>query len=152
MSAWHLLFNMIWLFDLGGQIERRYGSLRLLFLVVVIAVLSNLAQYYLGKLTFDNGRLFVPQESPAFGGMSGVVFGLFGYVWMKSRLDPESGLFLHPNNVILMLVWFVVCCTGLVGPIANAAHFVGLLVGTCLAQLGLLGTTRHDDEQEPDES
>jgi GlpG protein len=151
MGALHLLFNMLWLFDLGGQLERRYGSLRLLFLVVVIAVLSNLSQYYFGELTLNNGRLVVPQTSVLFGGMSGVVFGLFGYIWMKSRLDPESGLFLHPNNVILMLAWFVVCCTGLIGRVANMAHFMGLVVGTCLAQLSLLGRSRGEDE-EPDES
>ena len=34
-----------------------------------------------------------------FGGISGVVFGLFGYVWMKGLYEPEQGMILHPNSV-----------------------------------------------------
>ena len=30
---------------------------------------------------------------------------------------------------MLMLIWMFVCYAGLFGPIANAAHTVGLLVG-----------------------
>ena len=29
----------------------------------------------------------------------------------------------------MLLIWFVVCFTGLVGNIANAAHTLGLIVG-----------------------
>jgi membrane associated rhomboid family serine protease len=32
----------------------------------------------------------------------------------------------------MFLVWFVVCFTGAVGPVANIAHAVGLLVGTAV--------------------
>jgi GlpG protein len=31
--------------------------------------------------------------------------------------------------VIMMLVWYVLCWTGLLGPIANWAHTAGLIVG-----------------------
>jgi GlpG protein len=61
--------------------------------------------------------------------MSGVVFALFGYIWMKSLHEPEQGMFVHPNTVTIMLFWLVLCMTGLVGPIANAAHVAGLVVG-----------------------
>ena len=37
--------------------------------------------------------------------MSGVVFGLFGYIWMKSRFEASSGYFMHPQTVVLMLLW-----------------------------------------------
>jgi GlpG protein len=114
----HLLFNMFWLYDLGRQIEFRRGTWRLAVMVLVIAVASNLAQYL--------------AVSPAFGGMSGVVFGLFGYVWMKGRYDPDSGLTMHPTNVLLMMLWLVACSTGLVGNIANWAHGVGLVTGVVM--------------------
>ena len=61
--------------------------------------------------------------------MSGVVYGLLGYIWMRAKFDPFSGLFLHKNTVIMMLVWLVLCFTGLLGPIANLAHLFGLLIG-----------------------
>jgi GlpG protein len=30
---------------------------------------------------------------------------------------------------MMMLLWLVLCMTGVMGPIANAAHVVGLVVG-----------------------
>ena len=44
-NPFHLLFNMFWLFDLGGMIERRLGSLRFVLLVAFIAITSNYGQY-----------------------------------------------------------------------------------------------------------
>jgi len=41
----HLVFNMLWLKDLGSMIESRQGSWLLLALILVIAALSNLGQY-----------------------------------------------------------------------------------------------------------
>jgi GlpG protein len=117
-GIWHVLFNMLWLRDLGVSIEFRRGSLKFLLMVLAIAISSNTAQYL--------------YKGPLFGGMSGVVFGLFGYVWMKSKFDPESGFFMHPNTVFLMIGWFFLCMTGYVGQIANMAHGVGLGVGMIL--------------------
>ena len=120
----HILFNMLWLRDLGSAVEFRRRSLRFVLIVLSIAVASNVAQYL--------------QSGPHFGGMSGVVFGLFGYVWMKSRYDPGSGFFLHPNTVFLMIAWFFVCMTGMVGAIANMAHGVGLVGGVVLGYAPIL--------------
>jgi GlpG protein len=84
----------------------------------LIALLSNLAQY--------------AYSGTGFGGMSGVDFGLFGYAWMKSEFDPEAGILMPQSSVAMMLFWLILCMTGLAGPIANAAHFVGLIVGILL--------------------
>ena len=111
----HLAFNMLWLFDLGSMIEGRLGTLRFALMTVVLGVVSNFGEFLV--------------TGPSFGGMSGVVYGLLGYVWMKSRFDPGSGLFLHPQTVSMMLIWFFLCLTGLMGNIANAAHGVGLRLG-----------------------
>ena len=43
----------------------------------------------------------------AYGGMSGVVYALFGYLWMKGQVDPEPGMVLHPSTVRVMLLWLV---------------------------------------------
>ena len=111
----HLVFNMLWLKDLGTMIERCLGTRFFVRLFVVIGVLSNLGQFLFG--------------GPFFGGMSGVVYGLLGFVWMKSRFDPRSGFFLHRQTVIMMIVWFFLCLAGVIGSVANAAHGVGLVVG-----------------------
>lgn len=136
-GIWHLLFNMFMLHDLGGVIERRRGPVRYLLLLLTLAIISNLVQYYLGHPVANGGEIqWVPV--PAFGGMSGVVYGLFGYIWMKARFQPELGLHIHPNAVVYLIAWFFLCMTGWVGPIANGAHAGGLLAGMLLGYLPTL--------------
>jgi GlpG protein len=120
----HIFFNMLWLRDLGSMIEARQSSWRLAILVLAIAVGSNLAQAYLG--------------SPVFGGMSGVVYGLLGYIWMRGKFDPGSGLFLHPTTVTMMAIWFLVCFTPLMPHVANGTHAAGLAIGLAWGYLSSL--------------
>jgi GlpG protein len=121
----HILFNMLWLRDLGSMIEGRQSTLHLAVIVVVIAACSNLAEFYIG-------------HTASFGGMSGVVYGLLGYIWIRGKCDPGSGLFLHSSTVIMMLIWFFACLSGLLGQIANTAHAVGLIMGMAWGYLSSL--------------
>ncbi len=115
-GATHLIFNLLWLYQLGSQIESAQGTLRFGLLVLLFAIGSNLTQYYF--------------KGPFFGGMSGVNYGLIGYVWMRGRFDPASGLHLDTQNATLALVWFFVCITGWLGvSVANHAHAGGLILG-----------------------
>jgi len=126
----HIIFNMLWLRDLGSMIEARQSSLQLFFLVFVVAGLSNVAQFFV--------------SGPAFGGMSGVVYGLLGYIWIRGKFDPASGLYLHSSTVTMMLVWFFLCIGSNFFPspfmpgIANTAHAVGLGVGMAWGYLASL--------------
>jgi GlpG protein len=117
----HILFNMMWLYQLGSMIEARQSSLQLLLLVVVTGIISNVAQYVVA--------------GPVFGGMSGVVYALAGYIWMRGKHDRSSGLFLHQQTITILLVWLVVCFTGLVGPVANFAHLAGLASGMAIGRI-----------------
>jgi membrane associated rhomboid family serine protease len=112
----HILFNMMWLWDLGRSIETLKGRVFLGLFVAVSGIASNIAQYAI-------------TGSPNFGGMSGVVYALLGYVWMQGRFNPAFGVALHQSTVVMMIGWYVLCWTGLLGPIANWAHTVGLAVG-----------------------
>jgi GlpG protein len=67
--------------------------------------------------------------------MSGVVYALAGYVWMRGKHDRTSGLFLDQQSVTILLVWLVVCFTGVVGPIANFAHLAGLASGMAIGRV-----------------
>src|SRR5262249_37670410 len=117
--------------------EARKGSLRYALLILLFAVVSNLAQFYLGHILFLGGRLLLVPY-PAFGGLSGVLYGIFGYVWMKARFEPEQGLYIDPTNIFLLVGWFFLCWTGWVGPIANVAHTAGLLLGMLVGVLPTL--------------
>ena len=66
---------------------------------------------------------------PTGGGLSGVLYGLFGYIWAKSSLDKFSGLGVSQGTVSILVVWLLLCFTGLVGPVANLAHLGGLVAG-----------------------
>lgn len=115
LSPMHLLFNVFATYSLSGLLEMRLGTLRLLMMVLGIAVVSNVAQYaYAG---------------PGFGGLSGVIYGLFGFVWIKSKFDFGFGIRLDPRSVVIMFGFLFLCLTGAMGSIANTAHFVGLTVG-----------------------
>ncbi|MEI7435620.1 MAG: rhomboid family intramembrane serine protease [bacterium] len=119
MGFLHLLFNMMWLRDFGVKIETKRGTAGFLMLFAVIAVASNFAEF----LVTGSG----------FGGMSGVVYGLFGYVWVKVRRDPWSGYTLDPSTIWVLVAWFLLGATGLFGPVANWAHGGGLLTGALCA-------------------
>lgn len=114
LSVLHIFFNMMWLRDLGGAVEARQGSLNLGVKFLVMALLSNIFAAAFGELGL---------------GMSGVVYGLFGYLWIRGRVDPRSGYHVPRNLVAWMMIWFVLCFTGALGPIANYAHLGGLLAG-----------------------
>ena len=134
-DVFHLLFNMYWLFLFGSQIEHRYGSFWLGLLVIVSAAFSNFVQCAVpidvgGSAPGMLGGYLVN----GLGGMSGVVFALFGFVLMRMTYDRSSGLFVPQSTVIILLAWLVFCMTPMAtslgfGQVANWAHTIGLLVG-----------------------
>jgi GlpG protein len=135
LSIMHLLFNMMWVFHLGRAIEMIDGTWRFVLIVLVIAVTSNVAQFYwpnIEEYVFAGPAQVAIMPNPFFGGMSGVVYGLFGYIWIRARHDPLSRYFMDDQTVLLMIVWFFVCLFGMIGNVANTAHGVGLLVGMAI--------------------
>ena len=111
----HLLFNTLWLLELGGMIERDKGPVKFLGLVLLTSFLTNTAQYL--------------SSGPNFLGMSGVIYGLFGFAWMKTKFEYNSNYFLSPMTVGFLLTWFFLCIFGIFDRIANTSHGVGLCVG-----------------------
>ena len=126
----HLAFNALWYWELGRRIELRSGSLWLLGLTLLFALVSNGAQW-LGS-----------GSSSLFGGLSGVLYGLLGYCWLYQMLFPNVHFDLPRGVVIMMLAWLVLCLSGVItmlgfGAIANAAHVGGLVIGSvCGAMAG----------------
>jgi GlpG protein len=106
--------------DLGAAIERFQGPWRYLGFVALCAVVSNVAQLELGG-------------TPTFGGLSGIVYALVGYVWARGRFDPTAGIRVRPQLVTFLVFWLVLGFTGvldsLVGRVANYCHLGGLISG-----------------------
>ena len=124
-SVLHILFNMMWLRNLGRGIEFARGTRRFVLLILVLAVVSNVGQYG-WVMTFYECPPNVPAK---FGGMSGVVFGLIGYLWMKGRTQPQQGLGIANDQLVMAVLWMLLCIGGAFGPIANAAHVTGFVAG-----------------------
>lgn len=112
----HLVFNMLWLWELGKRIEQQQSPLVFAFAVVVLALLSNTAQYIYGG-------------GNNFGGMSGVVYGLFAYIWMWQLIEPRVGLNLPGSLIIFMVVILVAMTVLQLDMIANEAHLGGFIAG-----------------------
>lgn len=124
----HLAMNSLWYWELGRRIEARQGGWVLLGLSLLFGLLSNLAQFWFGGPSL-------------FGGLSGVLYGLLGYCWIFQLLAPTPAYALPRGVLAMMLIWLVVCLSGVIdtlgfGSIANAAHVGGLAAG-CAA--GLIG-------------
>lgn len=123
----HIVFNSLWLWELGGKIERVMGHMNMFGLFLVIALVSNASQYVFGG-------------PGLFGGMSGVVYGLLGFSWVAPMLQPAWRIQPTPTLMLFMVGWLLVCLLGLVeslgfGAIANAAHLGGLVCGAVLGAL-----------------
>ena len=82
----HILFNLLWWWYLGGAIEKRIGSGKLVVITVISALLSGFIQHQF--------------SGPWFGGLSGVVYALMGYVWLRGERDPQSGVYLQRGLIL----------------------------------------------------
>jgi GlpG protein len=127
----HLGFNLAVVFGFGWRIERAAGSLHLAITIGLIAIASNLVQY----LANANGL---------FGGLSGVAYGLIGYVVVRGRREPRVSVWhTQPALIVSLAVFLVLMTTGLTEVfglyIANAAHWAGLVLG---ALLGFVASRR----------
>lgn len=116
----HLIFNLMWVWYFGRQVEFLQGSRTMLLLLIVAGIGANIAQYVTGTVLF--------------GGMSGVVYALLAHVWLMSYRAPQSGFFVPQMLVVFMLGWMVFTMTDIAGSVgfgnvANEAHLGGLLVG-----------------------
>lgn len=118
----HILFNSLWFKDLGSLLEKIKGRTHYIFFILISATLSNTLQY-------------IAMGRPEFGGLSGVVYALLGFVWVNGHLNEGSEFKLPKRDIVLMVGWYVMCLSGLIGNIANVAHGVGLAIGMVWGQL-----------------
>ncbi len=116
----HLFFNLYWIWILGTLIEDRFGAMPTLALFIYLALGSNAAEFAL-----LNGCV----------GLSGIVYGVCGFIWMMSAKDERLADALDVRTVALLVACFLIgVVLSLVGvmPVANVAHLVGALLGALL--------------------
>ncbi|NLQ16336.1 rhomboid family intramembrane serine protease [Marinomonas sp. M1K-6] len=131
-SVLHLIFNTLWVWDIGRKLEGLLGSMWWSIGVVIIAVLSNVLQYQISAY-------------PLFGGLSGVVYGLIGFAWLLPILSKRWPTIISKPLMVFFTVWLAIGYTPFpemlgLGSIANTAHSIGLLSGLVLGVVYWLAT------------
>jgi GlpG protein len=119
MSFMHILFNMLWFKDLGYLLEFNFGKNFLLLFVLLTGIFSNVCQYLV--------------SGPQFGGMSGVLYAMLGFIWVYKKLHSDFEYAIPRFDLGMMIGWYFLCLTGVLGPIANTAHGSGLVIGMTAA-------------------
>lgn len=115
----HLVFNLLWLWYFGKQLESLQPAGMFIVLVVLTSFVSNTTQYM--AIEYNN-----------FGGMSGVVYGLLGYTWIIHSLMPRSYLLINTNMFIFFVIALVLMEVIASSWIATAAHVGGLVSGMAI--------------------
>lgn len=126
----HILFNGLWIWELGRRIEIFTGKINYLLLFLISAIGANYIQYFMSV-----GERFV-----LFGGLSGVVYAYLGYLLVWHRFSNNPLVKLPAGVFIFMLLWLALGFSGLIdffisGSIANGAHLGGLLCGIAYAAI-----------------
>lgn len=112
----HLVFNLLWLWFFGRMMEPVLGKAAYALLLLWTAFAANVLQY-------------LWSDSVNFGGMSGVVYGQLGCIWMWQTRRPQSAMRLPPAMIMVFLVALVLMEILASSMIASAAHAGGLLAG-----------------------
>ena len=134
-DIFHILFNMLWLFVLGQQLEERMSPFRFILFMLIVGVVSNTFQYLM------SGSNFL--------GFSGIICGMLGYIWIRQKKAPWEGYVLQPGTLLLLTVFvlalFVIQVVAFASQImfgttfspniANTAHLIGAGTGIILGQL-----------------
>jgi GlpG protein len=128
----HILFNMAWLLMLGAMMEPRVGKFKMLLFMIVVGIVSNIAQYLM--------------SGPNFIGFSGIVVGMVGFIWIRQKMAPWEGYALAKPIITFMTIYVLGMIAISVifftldylsvsqgyGTIANTAHVVGGIMGILL--------------------
>ena len=118
-SPQHLIFNLLWVWFFGRQLERMQSKWVFFTLVLLTAFVGNTAQY-------------LASGANNFGGISGVGYGLVGYTWVIHQFMPRSYLLFTSA----LFYFFIAAMTVmfLLPGIANFAHAGGLITGLLAGQ------------------
>lgn len=113
-TEWHLITNiaLLWYF---GRIIGSYSIFWLLFVLITAAGVSNIVEWAI--------------SGPLFGGASGIVAALVGFLAANQLIKPKGVFFVNSWLLIGFFVYLIVVSTGYFGLYSNAAHFSGAIWG-----------------------
>ncbi len=120
----HLLFDMLWLVQLGRILERTLPPTVFLGFVLASAAIGSATEMLVSGTTGI--------------GMSGVVYAMFGLMWAGRGAYPIWGAIATRDNLRYFIGWGLFCIVATflhILNIANGAHAGGFLFGLCIGYL-----------------
>ena len=117
----HIAFNLSWIWMFGRVLEENVSKGFWLLLFVTCAVFASATE-----LAWSD-QLGI--------GLSGVVYGLFGFIWFTRHRYPAFHAVINQQTALWLTGWLVFCIvmtkTGTMN-VANGAHFGGLVAGSVI--------------------
>lgn len=125
----HLLFNMLFLFFIGTELERRIGGKKFLTVFFISGLIAGIGYSLWSIIVLGN-------PYAAAVGASGALFGIFACL---AVLAPHIRLYIYfiPMQITQALVLFALFDLLLIGQgdmIARSAHLSGLVAGLFLGK------------------
>lgn len=119
----HIVFNALWIWVLVGAMERQKEHVPVVVILLACGLAGNVLQWWLA--------------GPAFGGISGVVYGLAAWTWLRQKRNLiRYGI---PPALFGVMVFFMaltmfgdIVIPGLTAA-GHGGHLGGLLCGLLLA-------------------
>lgn len=120
----HLLFNMLWLVQLGRVLERTLPQAVYLAFMIAAAAVGSATEMLVSGTTGI--------------GMSGVVYAMFGLLWAGRGYDASWRAIATLGTLQYLVGWGLFCIVATYLhwlPVANGAHAGGFLFGLCIGYL-----------------
>ncbi len=140
----HLLFNMMFLFFFGPELERRIGGKRFLIVFFLSGIVAAIG--------YSLWSVFILRSAAPAVGASGALFGIFACLAVIAP-DIEVYIYIIPMKITHALIFFALLdiilgstfmVTGsTVDMVARSAHLSGIIAGLVMGRQ-IKGSGRHD--------
>jgi membrane associated rhomboid family serine protease len=124
----HLLFNMLFLFFFGPELERRIGGKRFLAVFFLSGIVAGTG--------YSLWSVFILQSAAPAVGASGALFGIFACL---AVLAPHIQVYIYfiPMKITYALIFFALLDLLFIGSgdaIARSAHLSGVIAGLVMGK------------------
>src|SRR2546423_631342 len=123
-SIIHIAFNAVLFLRFSTVIDNWLGPWFALFFYVFLALSASAAELLVSPFVI-------------LVGASGVVYGLFGFLWVLSRRRDDAAEAANKHIAETLFGWLIICAVinFFDGNIGNTAHVMGLLLGWLVGQI-----------------
>jgi GlpG protein len=140
LSLMHIVMNSFWWWVLAKEVELHDGHGGLILLTLALALGAGFAQYL--------------AVGPYFAGLSGVTYGLMGWVWgrqhrYRDAATPRYNLpsWLFPFMMVFMVIMIMFDSVFGDSNVGHESHVAGALLGVLMAMMWPISNIHNDPEK-----